>query len=304
MTIYQGVPATEPLYDLAEGIIWDDRASLIRWVDIWKGRILAGELRDDRIVTTQDITLGQTAGAVALTEDGGLLIAAARGLATISAEGAILLGPDLLGNRTNVRFNDGSADLFGAFVVGTLTMGEDVGEETLIRIFPNGRVETLREGIRLSNGVAFSPDGDTIYHVDTFAGTVSEHSYGAGPFDAREPWITVLDDLPNYPDGLTVDSEGALWVAQWAGGNVRRHAPTGELLDVVVVDAAQVSCAGFVGPSLDILAITSAQEDLDSFTDLAGTIFLADVGVTGLRGHRWAGSTTNPYWLLPEKELK
>jgi sugar lactone lactonase YvrE len=163
-------------------------------------------------------------------------------------------------------------------------------------VWPNGRLETLREGIGLSNGVAFSPDGTTIHHVDTFAGTVARHSYGPGPLNPEEPWTTVLDGLPAYPDGLTVDAEGALWVAQWGGASVRRHSPTGELLAVVEVDAAQASCPGFVGPNLDTLAITTAQEGLDTLTDQAGAIFLADVGVSGLPPHRWDGSTTTPYW--------
>jgi len=300
MTIYTGIPATNAEHELAEGIVWDDRVGLVRWVDIWKGRVLAGTLDGDELTTVSDLELGQTTGAVALAEDGGLLIAAARGLAAISSDGVVSFGPDLLGDRSNVRLNDGSADPFGAFLVGSLAIGGETGEEELLRINQHGTVEILREDIRLSNGIAFSPDGGTIYHVDTLAGTVSRHSYGPGPFDREEPWTPVLDDLPAYPDGLTADSTGALWVAQWGGSSVRRHAPTGELLDVVRIDAVQASCAAFVGPRLDRLAITSAQEGLDQITDNSGAIFLADVDATGLPTHRWAGSTTTPYWLWPE----
>jgi len=299
MALSTGIPATEALYDLAEGILWDERAQLVRWVDIWKGRVLAAELHGDRLVTVSDVSLGQTAGAVALAEDGGLLVAAARGLAVISPDGAMSFGPDLLGDRKGTRFNDGSADLFGTFVVGSLTIGDDTGDDVLLRVYPNGRVETIREGVRLSNGIAFSPDGNTIYHVDTFAHTVSSHSWGFGPFDHRERWVTVLDEshLPANPDGLTTDSTGALWVAQWGGSSVRRHSPNGELLDVVTVDAVQVSCPAFVSAGLATLAITSAQEGLATFTDKSGAIFLADVDATGLPVPRWSGSTTTPYWL-------
>ena len=302
MTIYRGMPGTEPIYDLAEGIIWDDQHQVVRWVDIWTGRVFAGELRGNEISVLESTDLGQTAGAVGLADDGGLLVAAARGLATISPTGTVSIGPDLLGDRMGVRFNDGAADMFGAFVVGTLSIGGNTGEEVLLRVSPFGTVEVLREGVQLSNGIAFSLDGTTIYHVDTFAGTVSSHSYGSAPFDRSEPWLTLPLDLPHYPDGLTVDSEGALWIAQWGGSSVRRHAPTGELLDIVMVDAEQVSCPGFVGPGLDTLAITSAQEGLDTTTDFAGAIFLADVGVTGVPAHRWSGSTTNPYWLQTERD--
>lgn len=302
MTVWAAVPATDAPYELAEGVLWDDRAGLVRWVDISKGRVLAGELRDDRLLVVDDVCVGQTVGAVALAEDGGLLVAAARGLATISASGVVSIGPDLLGDRSGVRFNDGSADPFGAFVVGTMSLGDPTGDEMLVRVQPDGTVETLRDGIRLSNGVAFSPDGATIYHVDTLTGTVSRHSYDSGAFDRGEPWVVVLDDFPHLPDGLTVDKDGALWVALWGGSSVQRHAPGGELLDIVTVDAVQVTCPGFVGPNLSTLAITSAQLGQATGRDHAGAVFLAAVGVSGLPEHRWAGSTTTPYWHTPNKK--
>jgi sugar lactone lactonase YvrE len=293
---YTAKAATDATYNLAEGIIWDDHANLVRWVDIWNGRVLTGSLTGHRITEISEVSLTTTAGAVALAQDGGLLVAAGRGLATISPFGELSMGPGLLGDRTDVRLNDGTVDRFGAFVVGTLSLAERTDEEVLLRVWPDGRAETLRAGIGLSNGVAFSPAGDTIYHVDTFAGTVSRHSYGDAPLDPNEPWVTVLDELPAPPDGLTVDAEGALWVAQWGGGSVRRYSPTGEFLAVVHVDAAQASCPAFIGPGLLTLAITTAQEGLDAITDQAGAIFLADVGTAGLAAQRWAGSTEHPYW--------
>ena len=296
MSTFRAEPATDAEYELSEGILWDDRAARVRWVDIWKGRVLSGALQGRRIVEITSTELGQTTGAVALAQDGGLLVAAARGLAVISVDGAVSFGPDLLGERTDTRLNDGSVDPQGRFIVGTVALGAETGEEVLLRISADGTVETLRSGIRLSNGIAFSPDGGTIYHVDTVANTVSRHSYGPGSFDLDEPWVIVLEDLPHFPDGLTVDSEGMLWVAQWGGSSVRRHAPNGDLLDIVEVDATQASCPAFVGPDLATLAITTAQEGLKGWTDQSGAIFLADVGVTGLPVPRWRGSTTNPSW--------
>ena len=295
------VAATAPEFELAEGVLWDDRALLVRWVDIWSGRVLSGRLEETRLTDIRAVELGQTAGAVALANDGGVLVAAARGLATIAPDGGLSFGPDLLGDRRDVRLNDGSVDPQGRFVVGTLALGEETRNEVLLRVSPDGAVETLRTGIRLSNGIAFSPDGATIFHVDTLANSISSHSYGAGDFDREEPWVVVLQDLPAYPDGLTVDSDGMLWVAQWGGSSVRRHAPTGELLDIVQVDATQASCPAFVGPDLATLAITTAQEGLHGWTDQSGAIFLADVGVTGLPVPRWAGSTTTPFWQTDEE---
>lgn len=303
MTSITAAAATPARFELAEGILWDDRAGLVRWVDIGRGHVLSGRLAKRLVVDIAAVEIGQTAGAVALAEDGGLLVAAARGLATIAPDGTLSLGPDILGDRHDVRLNDGSVDPQGRFVVGTLALGRETGEETLLRVSPDGTVETLRTGIRLSNGVAFSPDERTIYHVDTLANTVSAHSYSAGPFDSDEPWRVILRDTPAYPDGLTVGSDGTLWVAHWGGSSVGHYALSGELLDVVQVYATQASCPAFVGPNLDTLAITTAQEGLDEWTDASGAIFLATTGARGLRSPRWLGNTTTPYWKNDKESL-
>ena len=101
---------------------------------------------------------------------------------------------------------------------------------------------------------------------------------------------------PHHPDGLTVSSDGDLWVAQFGGSGVLRYSPAGELRDEIAIDATQATCPGFVGPGLGILAITSAQEGLDDWTDQSGAIFLADAGATGLPVTRWPGNTLTPYW--------
>lgn len=295
--------ATRAQFELAEGVVWDDRADLVRWVDILSGRVLSGSLRDGLIVDVVSTELGQTAGAVALAEDGGLIVAAARGLAAITPDGTISYGPDLLGARRNVRLNDGCVDPQGRFLIGSAALGIETGHEELLRISADGTVETLRTGVRQSNGIAFAPDETTIYHVDTLENTVSSHSYCPGRFDDEEPWIVILRDLPHYPDGLTVSNDGTLWVAQWGGSSVRRHAATGELIEIVAVNAAQVSCPAFVGPNLDVLAITTAQVGLERWTDASGAIFVADVGAIGIPVTRWQGSTINPYW-HHEKEAR
>ena len=306
MMAHQGTAATPAIYELAEGVLWDDRVGRVRWVDINRGRIHSGALSGSQIADIDGVDIDRTVGAVALAEDGGLLVAASRGLAVVSPEGIVSLGPDILGGLNNARLNnarpndarlnDGSVDPQGRFVVGSLALGGAGADQVLLRVSSDGTTEVLRTGIGLSNGIAFSPDGSIVYHVDTLAHTVSSHSYGPGSFDTAEPWASVVDDLPHFPDGLAASADGSLWIAQWGGSSVRRHAPTGELMDVVAVDALQVSCPAFVGSKLDVLAITTAQEGLDDWTDQSGAIFLADVNATGLPTPRWAGSTSTPYW--------
>lgn len=291
-----GRVANESRYDLGEGIVWDDRANRVRWVDIGTGRVLSGRIEGSGIVGIESVSLGQSVGAVALADDGGLLVAASRGLAVMSAAGDVSLGPDLLGDRAAVRLNDGSVDRQGRFIVGTLALGSATGDEVLLRVSPDGTVETIRSGIRLSNGVGFSPDGSTIYHVDSLANTVSQHSYGPGDFDDDEPWVTTLGDLPNVPDGMTVSADGTLWIAFFGGSGVNAYSPSGELREHVRIDASQATCPAFVGPALDTLAITSAREGVDPALDHSGSVFFAAVGASGLPEPRWCGSTTTPYW--------
>lgn len=293
---YTARAATNATFELGEGILWDDRSCLVRWVDIQEGRVLSGVLEDTGIKAVDGANLGQSTGAVALAEDGGLLVAAARGLATISSTGSVSLGPDLLGLREQVRLNDGAVDPYGAFVVGSLSLAGGGGQEVLLRIWPNGDTECLRDGVGLSNGIAFSPDGATIFHVDTIAGTVSKHPYDNGQFDRERPWTTVLQGLPGKPDGLVIDSDGAMWVALWGAGKVNRYSVAGELLAVVSVPAKQPSCPAFVGPGMDSLAITTARLGLRGAAPLDGAVFLCEVGIVGLPSNRWSGSTIEPYW--------
>jgi len=286
----RGIEATAERYDLAEGALYDDRAGLVRFVDIREGRVLSARLDGDRLVEVAEVRVRETVGAVALAEDGGLLVAAARRLATISPEGELAFGPDILTDERPVRFNDGGVDPQGRFVVGTLSLSGPLGVERLLRVSADGSVETLRDGIRLANGVGWSPDGSIIYHVDSDAKTLSSHSYGPGEFDHDEPWVPIPAAFPGYPDGMRVDTEGMLWVAQFSGGCVVRYAPDGREIARVLVDAQQPTCVGFVG---ERLVITSAIEHLtpEERMPADGALFLADVGVAGVSPHRWRGST-------------
>jgi len=263
-------------YSLAEGILWDDRAGLAVWVDIHNGdlvRDLAAPVRTH---------LDSSVGAVALAEDGGYLVAGRSALITVAPDGTVSHGPDLI-DPARARFNDGIVDPQGRFIVGTVSLGENV-DQVLLRIAPDGTVETLRTGITLSNGLAFTADG-TMLHVDTYAKTVSALRDGE--------WVTVLSAFEGYPDGITVDADDRLWVAQYGAGLVQRFTLDGELLETVTIDTPEATCVGFLPEGL---AITSGAE---SATDPnAGAIYLAEVDATGVPENRWAGSTSRPFWTI------
>lgn len=296
-TPYPSRQATGPEFELAEGILWDDRRHEVVWVEILSGEVHVAGFDGNTLAPHRVLTVGPTVGAVALAEDGGYLLAGSRGLATLSPDAVLQRGPDLLGDRQDVRLNDGTVDPQGRFLVGTLSLTGPTGLERLLRISPDGTVETVRTGLSLSNGVAFSPDGATVYHVDTLRHSVESHSYGPGDIDLDEPWVPIRAAFAGLPDGMVVDTEGLLWIAQWGAGRVQRFTPDGTLVAEVAVDAPHVSCMGFIGPGRDTLAITTAREGLAAPTPASGALFLAEVGATGLPEHRWAGSTVAPSWV-------
>lgn len=291
-------PATAVRDALGEGVLWDDRRKEIVWVDVLNGTIVRGRLLStESVQITSSIGLDGFVGAVALAQDGGMLAAGTRGLVAVSPEGDISYGPDLLDERTDVRWNDGSVDPQGRFLVGSLALTEPSASERLLRIDAGGNTDVLRTGIALSNGIGFSPDGGTIYHVDSLAATVAAHSYGPGPFRTNEPWNIVLDGFDATPDGLTVDTDGHLWVAEWGAGRVRQFRTDGTVLQSVKVNAPQTTCPAFVGDGLDILAITTAATGLDQPARAgSGFLHLAHPGAKGQPTPRWPGSTRNPFW--------
>jgi len=262
-------------YALAEGILWDDRAGLAVWVDIHNGDLVRNL---DHPVRTH---LDSSVGAVALASDGGYLVAGRTALITVAPDGSISRGEDLIEGSLS-RLNDGIVDPEGRFLIGTAPVGELTGDEVLLRVSPDGSVETLRTGLTLSNGLAFSADG-TLFHVDTWRRTISALR--------DDSWETVLDDLEGYPDGITIDSDDRLWVALYGTGTAQRFTLEGELLETVTIDTAEATCVGFLPQGL---AITSGAESAKDAN--AGAIFLASVDATGRPENRWAGSTSTPYW--------
>jgi sugar lactone lactonase YvrE len=135
------------------------------------------------------------------------------------------------------------------------------GAGTLYRLDAAGGVEEMLDGLTISNGIGWSPDGRTMYLVDSIPGVV--HAFD---FDGERGTIAggrVLVEVPasvGAPDGLAVDAAGDLWVAIYGGGCVQRHGPDGALRQVLPLPTAQVTCCAFAGPGLSWLYITTATQ--------------------------------------------
>jgi sugar lactone lactonase YvrE len=146
-----------------------------------------------------------------------------------------------------------------------------------------------------SNGLGWSPDRKTFYWTDTKTGCVFAFDYDNATGNvANRRTVVEVDKSIGRPDGMTVDAEGFLWTALWAGHGVARWNPAnGEMVAKVECPALNVTCPSFGGPNLDVLYFTTAQKGRDdaeaSPEPEAGNLFAAKVGVKGMPGFAFAG---------------
>jgi sugar lactone lactonase YvrE len=276
---------------LGEGPTWDPIRGRILWVDIMAGTVYQGRFAlGGGIHIEERIDFPDTAGAVAISRDGELVVAGTHRLYFRAVDGTITAGPEIVDGDER-RFNDGKPDPAGRFVVGT--KGPTAAEQ-LIRFEDDGTVAVLDDDLTLSNGLAWTRDGRLLYSVDTLTRRIFVRDYdpGTGAVGTR----TLFTELPGdgYPDGITTDADDHLWVAVWGGACVLRYSPVGGLVGRIDVPAPHVSCVTFAGPDLDTLVITTATENLTEAQlaayPLAGFLFTVRPGVTGNNPHLWSGA--------------
>ncbi len=289
---FDAVPATDERYVLGEGPFWDSDRNRVLWVDINAGEVHAGRVEARRVIPEWVLTFPETVGAVVASRGGELLVAGARRLYWVSPDGTVTPGMQVIADATASRLNDGGCDPAGRFLVGSLALDARTNQEVLVRIENGGHLRVIDDDLGLSNGLAFTPDGGSLYSVDTAAATVFIRAYDAGT-GAVGPRRAFLQ-LDSKPDGLCVDEQENLWIAMWGASQVRCYSAAGEQMAVVDVDAPNTTSVAFVGADLDTLLITTASEQLSEAQSArypdSGRLFLADVGVRGSPVPRWAGT--------------
>jgi sugar lactone lactonase YvrE len=233
--------------------------------------------------------VGNVAAALRPRRGGGAVIGVERGFVLECADGTLTrLGE--VWTDGSVRMNEGGCDPDGRFYCGSMAYDQRPGAASLYRLDPDLFVSVVLEGVTVSNGLEWSPDGSLAYYNDTatYRTSVFDYDADAGLTDRRV--FVDLSDEGKRPDGLTVDGEGGVWVALANGGAVRRYAPDGALDEVVEVPAKKVTACTFGGPELDELFITTSREGLEPGDDpLAGSLFRVDAGVRGLPVREFAG---------------
>ncbi len=272
---------------VGEGPIWDHRTQELVWVDIPAGAL---HRFDPRTGANVPALVGQPLAAVALRAAGGFVLALRDGFA-ISDAGEVAVVAAVERENPGTRLNDGACDTAGRFWAGSMHRGQLPGAGSLYRLDADHTVTAVLDGVTISNGIGWSPDNDLMYYVDSPSGGVDvfEFDLSSGDVSNRRRLVTI-QPADGLPDGLAIDESGALWVALWDGGQVRRYAPSGELIGIVELPVRQVTKPAFGGPSLDRLYVTTAAAGTDASIDpLAGGLFCAEVGVRGIEAPLFRG---------------
>ena len=269
--------------------MWVARESALYWLDI-KG------LKIFRLGQSGEVRSWPTpfrVGSLVPRASGGFIAATEGGIAFVQPEFdkfEIIADPEehLPGNR----FNDGKVDRRGRFWAGTMDDREQEASGTLYRLDRDLECTPIDSGYRVTNGPAFSPSGDRMYHNDSARQLTYLFDMVDGEPADRRVFLQFREG-DGYPDGMTVDSEGSLWVAFWDGGCIRRFSPDGDWLETIELPVTRPTSCAFGGPNFEQLFVTSASIGLDQaeleMQPNAGGLFMLKPGVRGLAEAPFAG---------------
>jgi sugar lactone lactonase YvrE len=284
---FAAAPCTADRYFLGESCRWDEVRGELYWVDVHEGHFFRAKADHTTIDVVRRYDLDGNVSALAplFNRSDGWIVAMNQSLWLLDESGQMRELVQLE-DDANMLLNDGAADPWGSFWVGSLAADEEPNRGSVYRFSPSSGVQTMFGDVTISNGIGWSPDRAVLYFVDSGPGTI--HSYDVdsrGEISQRRLFVQFDTATEGTPDGLCIDHEGFIWVAVWGGYEVRRYAPTGELVARVGVSTAQPSCCAIGGTNGTTLYITTAQEDLpalllDNEPD-AGRVFAVNVGVTG-----------------------
>jgi sugar lactone lactonase YvrE len=277
---------------LGEAPFWDAEEQALYWVDIYGRRI--HRFHPQTGATDGWLMPDRVAAAVPRAQ-GGLLVALSRDITLFDpSSGRLQTLFSLDASDTGTRFNDSRTDSKGRLWIGTMNETDAAPTGTLFRFDAQHGCTAMEHGLRISNGINFSPDDRIFYLADTPERIIRAYDLdiATGTIANRRDLLTVHDGEA-MPDGSAVDSEGCIWNAQWEGSRVVRYAPDGTVLRVVELPVSHPTSCAFGGPKLSTLYVTSSCMELTGAQlrkePLAGSLFAFEAGVAGRGCTRFAG---------------
>jgi len=296
MTTYE--PALEVAVQaqatLGEGPTWDAAKSRLIWIDILGSRVNTYEPSTGRrtVMATE-----QHVGAAKPRAGGGLVLNLRDGVALYDGEGADADADAAGGLRwlhheptPGRRANDAAVAPDGSLWAGTMRYDEAAGGGTLSRLTGDGEVTTVLDDVAVSNGTGWSPDGRLMYYIDSPTRRVDVFDVSAdGQSVTGRRQLALIEEGAGWPDGLTVDADGCVWVALWDGGAVRRYTPSGTLDRTITLPTVRPTACAFGGPNLTDLYITTARVGLTAPHPLSGSLLVVPGAGKGLAQPAFAG---------------
>lgn len=278
---------------LGEGPSWLPKLKKLLWVDIEKSRV---HLFDPATQSNATFEIGSHVGCAVPGSNGNVFFAGAKGFGELdlkSGKVSWITHPEahLPGNR----FNDGKADPAGRFWAGSLPYDEKTPAGGLYLLDEHRKATKVLSDISISNGLTWTPDYRRMYYIDTPTMRVDAFDFDIATSSIKNRRTVIrIPEGVGYPDGMTIDREGMLWIGMWDGWSVMRWNPeTGKLLSKIELPVARVTACCFGGDALDELYLTSASTRLDPAAlakqPLAGALFRVRPGVSGFAPFEYRG---------------
>lgn len=272
--------------ELGEGPAWDARQGVLLWVDIVRREI---HVFDPTTNHDRAYSVAQEVSAVVPSDDGHLVWTMGHSIYYGSLETGTQTVLASVTEGPETRFNDAKCDPAGRLWAGTMDRAQKAPHGSLY-VLPSAN-EPLRRvipGVTISNGLAWSPDEQTLYYIDSPTLAIRAFAFNAATGEIGDPRV-VARIPPNrgMPDGLTVDSEGRLWVGIWGGQRVTVWDPdTGHLVEEIPIPARNVTSCIFGGDDLTSLYVTTARTGTSAVQltqyPKAGGIFVVFTRASGL----------------------
>lgn len=272
--------------ELGEGALWNYKTGELLWIDI-EGEIL--NFYNPKTGNNKEMFTGQRIGTVVPTQTGEVLVALQKGIYKLDPDTGSknrIANPE--SNLPGNRFNDGKCDPAGRFWAGTMSIKEKKNAGALYRLDSDNSLHKMIVDVTISNGIVWSADKTKMYYIDTPTHKVVRYDYNNQTGEIVNPKVAVtIPEEMGFPDGMTIDAEGNLWIALWSGSAVGCWNPkTGELIRTIKVPAKNVTSCAFGDDDLATLYITTARigtdkESLKKFPH-AGGVFKVRPGVKGV----------------------
>ncbi|MFO8001056.1 MAG: SMP-30/gluconolactonase/LRE family protein [Marinilabilia sp.] len=287
-----------PVASLGEGAIWHSEKEALMWVDITEGRVFMYRPGEGMV---HDIELESMVGTVVPAARDYLAVAAQEtGITGLREDGTTEMLTGFPSDaEDNVRFNDGKCDPRGRLWVGTMHKQARKGAGKLYML-QDDSLHIKESDVTISNGIVWDTDLNVMYYIDTPEQCVYAYDYEpeTGKISNRRVAIEIPEDTGS-PDGMSIDSEGKLWIAHWGGHGVYRWDPaSGELLEKIDVPAPNVTSCAFGGDDLKTLYITTARQGLDDEQleeyPLSGSLFVTKTNVKGTKSYEFDNDLATP----------